>query len=67
MVSYLSSLLIIHENVSFSESQMSKIYICRGASLCLGDLHPDMIVYREQHLKSEKKEYYSHIHNYHNE
>ncbi|KAK7364754.1 hypothetical protein VNO80_13496 [Phaseolus coccineus] len=38
-----------------------------GASLCLGDLHPDMIVYREQHLKSEKKEYYSHIHNYHND
>ncbi|XP_027923849.1 uncharacterized protein LOC114181564 isoform X3 [Vigna unguiculata] len=38
-----------------------------GASLCLGDLHPDMIVYREQHLKSEKREYYSHIHNYHND
>ncbi|BAU01744.1 hypothetical protein VIGAN_11104100 [Vigna angularis var. angularis] len=38
-----------------------------GASLCLGDLHPDMIVYREQHLKSLKREYYSHIHNYHND
>ncbi|XP_014511574.1 protein PFC0760c isoform X2 [Vigna radiata var. radiata] len=38
-----------------------------GASLCLGDLHPDMIVYREQHLKSLKIEYYSHIHNYHND
>ncbi|KAK7380708.1 hypothetical protein VNO78_33223 [Psophocarpus tetragonolobus] len=38
-----------------------------GASLCLGDLHPDMIVDQEQHLKSEKREYYSHIHNYHND
>ncbi|TKY46251.1 Nuclear factor related to kappa-B-binding protein [Spatholobus suberectus] len=38
-----------------------------GASLCSGDLHPDMIVDREQHLKSEKREYYSHIHNYHND
>ncbi|CAJ1953337.1 unnamed protein product [Sphenostylis stenocarpa] len=35
--------------------------------LFLCDLHPDMIVYREQHLKSEKREYYSHIHNYHND
>ncbi|RDX63395.1 hypothetical protein CR513_58180, partial [Mucuna pruriens] len=35
--------------------------------LFLCDLHPDMIVNREQHLKSEKREYYSHIHNYHND
>ncbi|XP_020231542.1 uncharacterized protein LOC109812084 isoform X2 [Cajanus cajan] len=38
-----------------------------GASLCLGDLHPDTIVDRERRLKSEKKEYYSYIHNYHND
>ncbi|KAE9619776.1 putative nuclear factor related to kappa-B-binding protein [Lupinus albus] len=36
-----------------------------GASLCLGDLHPDVIVDREQHLKSEKRAYYSQLHNYH--
>ncbi|KAG4401800.1 hypothetical protein AAZX31_02G063100 [Glycine max] len=38
-----------------------------GASLCLGSLHPDMIVDQEQHLKTERREYYSHIHNYHND
>nr|KYP51159.1 Nuclear factor connected with kappa-B-binding protein [Cajanus cajan] len=31
------------------------------------DLHPDTIVDRERRLKSEKKEYYSYIHNYHND
>ncbi|XP_019427423.1 PREDICTED: uncharacterized protein LOC109335725 isoform X3 [Lupinus angustifolius] len=36
-----------------------------GDSLCLGDLHPDVIVDREQHLKSEKRAYYSQLHNYH--
>ncbi|CAL0299264.1 unnamed protein product [Lupinus luteus] len=36
-----------------------------GASLCLGDLHPDVIVDREKHLKSEKRAYYSQLHNYH--
>lgn len=38
-----------------------------GTSLCSGDLHPDKIVGRELHLKSEKSEYYTHIHNYHND
>ncbi|KAH1206594.1 hypothetical protein GmHk_16G046998 [Glycine max] len=38
-----------------------------GASLCLGGLHPDMIVDQEQHLKTERREYHSHIHNYHND
>ncbi|CAK8532943.1 unnamed protein product [Lathyrus sativus] len=38
-----------------------------GASLCSGDLHPDRIVDREQHLKSEKRAYYKQLHNYHND
>ncbi|XP_058778967.1 uncharacterized protein LOC131652980 [Vicia villosa] len=37
-----------------------------GASLCSGDLHPDIIVNREQRLKSEKRAYYKQLHNYHN-
>lgn len=36
-----------------------------GASLCSGELHPDMIVNQEQHLKSDKRAYYSQLHNYH--
>ncbi|MCI07586.1 nuclear factor related to kappa-B-binding protein, partial [Trifolium medium] len=36
-----------------------------GTSLCSGELHPDMIVYEEQHLKSDKRAYFSQLHNYH--
>ncbi|OIW06491.1 hypothetical protein TanjilG_05262 [Lupinus angustifolius] len=32
-----------------------------------GHLHPDVIIDREQHLKSEKRAYYSQLHNYHKE
>ncbi|XP_062105316.1 uncharacterized protein LOC133816970 [Humulus lupulus] len=37
-----------------------------GASLCSGDLHPDAICQRDQHLKTEKKAYYTELHKYHN-
>ncbi|XP_030539551.2 uncharacterized protein LOC115747506 isoform X2 [Rhodamnia argentea] len=38
-----------------------------GASLQSGNLHPDAVVRREQHLKAEKKEYYSELKKYHND
>ncbi|KAF4397560.1 hypothetical protein G4B88_027300 [Cannabis sativa] len=37
-----------------------------GASLCSGDLHPDAIRQRDQHLRKEKKAYYAELHKYHN-
>ncbi|KAK7271071.1 hypothetical protein RJT34_26677 [Clitoria ternatea] len=38
-----------------------------ATSLCSGNLHPDMIVDQEQHLRYEKRAYYSQLHNYHND
>lgn len=38
-----------------------------GTSVCSGDLHPDIVVGQEQHLKSQKREYYRQLHNYHND
>ncbi|KAI6677394.1 hypothetical protein NL676_038190 [Syzygium grande] len=38
-----------------------------GASLQSGNLHPDAVVRHEQHLKAEKKEYYSDLKKYHND
>lgn len=64
---FVACFVSIHENLLFSEVTNVLKYICRGTSLCSGDLHPDKIVGRELHLKSEKSEYYTHIHNYHNE
>nr|XP_012567445.1 uncharacterized protein LOC101502546 isoform X2 [Cicer arietinum] len=43
-----------------------KPFLNWGASVCSGDLHPDIIVDREQHVKSEKRAYYTQLHNYHN-
>ncbi|KAK7290566.1 hypothetical protein RIF29_05077 [Crotalaria pallida] len=37
-----------------------------GASLCSGYHHPDIVVKQEQRLKSDKRAYYSQLHNYHN-
>ncbi|XVF13823.1 hypothetical protein REPUB_Repub09cG0001500 [Reevesia pubescens] len=38
-----------------------------GASLCSGHLHPDAVIQEEQHLKAEKKAYYSELQDYHND
>ncbi|CAK7348125.1 unnamed protein product [Dovyalis caffra] len=38
-----------------------------GASLCSGDLHPDVVLYQEQRLKADKKAYYSELQDYHND
>ncbi|KAI3442404.1 uncharacterized protein J3R85_001148 [Psidium guajava] len=38
-----------------------------GGALLSGNLHPDAVVRREQHLKAEKKEYYSDLKKYHND
>lgn len=39
--------------------------ICRSASLCSGDLHPDTVLKKERLLKANKKAYYSELQNYH--
>ncbi|KAK8711021.1 hypothetical protein V6N13_146326 [Hibiscus sabdariffa] len=38
-----------------------------GTSLCSGHLHPDTVIQEEQHLKAEKKAYYSELQDYHND
>nr|KJB70713.1 hypothetical protein B456_011G088500 [Gossypium raimondii]KJB70714.1 hypothetical protein B456_011G088500 [Gossypium raimondii]KJB70715.1 hypothetical protein B456_011G088500 [Gossypium raimondii] len=38
-----------------------------GSLLCLGYLHPDAVIQEEQHLKDEKKAYYSQLQDYHND
>ncbi|XWS32578.1 hypothetical protein CRYUN_Cryun22dG0001500 [Craigia yunnanensis] len=38
-----------------------------GTSLCLGHLHPDEVIQEQQHLKAEKKKYYSELQDYHND
>ncbi|XWS43940.1 hypothetical protein CRYUN_Cryun15aG0001500 [Craigia yunnanensis] len=38
-----------------------------GTSLCSGHLHPDAVIQEEQHLKAEKKAYYSELQAYHND
>ncbi|KAK7336172.1 hypothetical protein VNO77_16705 [Canavalia gladiata] len=55
----------IHFGNPFLKWQDLNFIFSLGASLCAGDLHPDMIVNKEQHLRSEKKAYYSQLHNYH--
>ncbi|XP_073260549.1 uncharacterized protein [Populus alba] len=36
-----------------------------GASLCSGNLHPDVVLSQEQHLKADKKAFYSKLQDYH--
>ncbi|XP_052189650.1 uncharacterized protein LOC127799556 isoform X3 [Diospyros lotus] len=38
-----------------------------GASLCSGNLHPDVILHQEQCFKASKNSYYSELQKYHNE
>lgn len=38
-----------------------------GAKLCSGDLHPDAIVHHEKSFKTNKKEYYSELQQYHDD
>ncbi|KAK7267259.1 hypothetical protein RIF29_19926 [Crotalaria pallida] len=55
----------VEELLSGSNFHFGNPFFKWGASLCLGDLHPDVIIDKEQHLKSEKRAYYSQLHNYH--
>ncbi|CAL0321592.1 unnamed protein product [Lupinus luteus] len=55
----------VEELLSGNKFHFGNPFLKWGASLCLGDLHPDVIIDREQHLKSEKRAYYSQLHNYH--
>ncbi|KAJ6401226.1 hypothetical protein OIU84_016607 [Salix udensis] len=36
-----------------------------GAALCSGNLHPDVVLCQEQHLKADKKAFYSKLQDYH--
>ncbi|XP_027359523.1 uncharacterized protein LOC113868150 isoform X2 [Abrus precatorius] len=58
---------VVEELLDGANYHFGNPFLKWGASLCLGDLHPDVIVDREQHLKSEKRAYYSQLHNYHND
>ncbi|KAJ1388804.1 Nuclear factor connected with kappa-B-binding protein [Sesbania bispinosa] len=57
----------VEELLAGSNLHFGNPFLKWGASLCLGDLHPDMIIDREQHLNSEKRAHYSYLHNYHND
>ena len=41
-------------------------YPCRGASLCSGNLHPDVVIHQERYIKTSKKLYFSELQKYHN-
>ncbi|KAK6267064.1 hypothetical protein QUC31_017901 [Theobroma cacao] len=54
-------------NVEFESARFNWNYAYRGASLCLGHLHPDAVIQGEQRLKAEKKAYYSELQDYHDD
>ncbi|XP_045794445.1 uncharacterized protein LOC123889242 isoform X3 [Trifolium pratense] len=56
---------VVQELLSGDDFHFGNPVLKWGTSLCSGELHPDMIVYQEQHLKSEKRAYFSQLHNYH--
>ncbi|XP_061354763.1 uncharacterized protein LOC133299323 isoform X2 [Gastrolobium bilobum] len=58
---------VVQELLSGDNFHFGNPFLKWGASLCSGDLHPDMIVNQEQHLKSDKRAYYSQLHDYHND
>ncbi|XP_057465766.1 uncharacterized protein LOC130755395 [Actinidia eriantha] len=37
-----------------------------GASLCSGNLHPDVVIHQERYIKTSKKLYFSELQKYHN-
>ncbi|XP_058737644.1 uncharacterized protein LOC131609849 isoform X2 [Vicia villosa] len=56
---------VVQELLSGDDFHFGNPFLKWGASLCSGELHPDMIVYQEQHLKSDKRAYFSQLQNYH--
>ncbi|MED6224859.1 hypothetical protein PIB30_088220 [Stylosanthes scabra] len=58
---------VVEELLAGNNIHFGNPFLKWGASLCSGDLHPDVIVDQEKHLKSEKRGYYSQLHNYHND
>ncbi|KAI5427979.1 uncharacterized protein LOC127126740 isoform X2 [Lathyrus oleraceus] len=56
---------VVQELLSGDDLHFGNPFLKWGASLCSGELHPDMIVYQEQHLKSDKRAYFSQLRNYH--
>ncbi|KAL8546501.1 hypothetical protein ACS0TY_006296 [Phlomoides rotata] len=49
------------------KSPASLAEVLRSASLCSGELHPDIVVHKEQSLKAMNKAYYSNLEKYHND
>lgn len=45
----------------------SEMYICRGAALCSGYLHPDAILHRERWFRTNKRTYHAQLQTYHKE
>ncbi|XP_054815219.1 uncharacterized protein LOC129315501 [Prosopis cineraria] len=58
---------VVQELLSGDNFHFGNPFLKWGTSFCSGDLHPDMIVDREKHLKSDKKLYYAELHNYHHD
>ncbi|KAK9272531.1 hypothetical protein L1049_002904 [Liquidambar formosana] len=47
--------------------QFGNPFLKWGASLCSGDLHPDVVLHHEQCFKANKRAYYSELQKYHND
>lgn len=56
---------VVQELLSGDEFHFGNPFLKWGASLCSGDLHPDMIVYHEKHLKADRRAYFSQLRKYH--
>ncbi|KAJ7971788.1 Nuclear factor related to kappa-B-binding protein [Quillaja saponaria] len=58
---------VVQELLSGDNFHFGNSFCKWGTSLCSGDLHPDVILRLGKCLKSDKKSYYSDLHNYHND
>ncbi|KAI9084027.1 hypothetical protein K1719_034023 [Acacia pycnantha] len=58
---------VVQELLAGDNFHFGNPFLKWGSSLCSGDLHPDMIVASEKHLKSDKKAYFAELHNYHHD
>ncbi|KAI4348389.1 hypothetical protein L6164_009118 [Bauhinia variegata] len=56
---------VVQELLAGDNFHFGSPFLKWGALLGSGDLHPDTIVKREEHLKSEKRAYYSELRRYH--
>ncbi|KAL3526222.1 hypothetical protein ACH5RR_014594 [Cinchona calisaya] len=54
--------LLLGDNLHFGNP-----FLKWGAALCSGKFHPDDVLRREQHIKANKKTYFSELQKYHND